>query len=609
MSGKSVISLDKSPFAKVKPVGIENVKVAGLLGMKMKINRQCSIPSLYKSFLDHGTINNFLIRAGEMKGEIDRRCATDSDLYKWMEAVSFDLQNSYSEENDKLLDWLISKLEKAMEPSGYLNTFWTENYEPERFKQLEGSHELYCGGHMLQAAIAHFRATGKNNFMKLALKWADYICSQFGPGKIEKNDGHPEIEMALIELYRTTGLVKYLRLAEFFLNMPNHRFDKRTFLAINEIASHAVCMMYLCCGASDYYIETGKKEYLDNLIVLWNDLCMKRIYITGGIGCSHHNEGFGFPYELPNLYAYSESCAGIALMMWNHRMFCVEPDAKYIDLIETILYNNFLASVSLDGTKYFYRNPLASKRNNERVEWYNCTCCPPNIERMMSSLPGYFYCTDDDSVYVNLYGSSTAKIQLQGHDISLIQETDYPWNGKIRINVKTKKPFKFNLYLRIPAWCNKAGVLLNDKKFKAKQGKYLKISRIWSDEEILLDFQMNPELIITHPEVWENRNAACIKRGPIVFCLESDDNPVINLFTSRISDKRLKYKFEHDFLGGVGSISGNIMYYTREKLPLYDSRKKYPKIPFKFKKFKAIPYHAWGNRSKSEMNLWLPIKG
>ncbi|MCM8762178.1 MAG: glycoside hydrolase family 127 protein, partial [Candidatus Omnitrophica bacterium] len=399
-----VIKPKDSSKAKIFPA-TGDIKTSGFLGNRIKTNRKKSIPSLYNLFLKYGEIDNFRIVAGEKKGKIVRRLATDSNLYKWMEAVSYDINNQMDKENEKLLDSLISLIGKAQEASGYINTFYTK-YKKERFKNLINSHELYCGGHLIQAAIAYHRATGKDNLLKIAVKWADYICKRFGKGKVEENDGHPEVEMSLVELYRETGKERYLELANYFMSLPYKHLGNYSFLKFPQVLGHAVRMMYLCAGATDYYIETGDERYYKKLLSLWQDTAEKKIYITGGIGSRYCGEAIGLSYELPNLRAYAESCANIAFMMWAYRMFLAEGSPDFMDVFETILYNGFLSGISLNGETYFYVNPLASKGEHKRVAWYDCCCCPPNIQRMLASLPSYFYGLTREGIWINLYGAS-----------------------------------------------------------------------------------------------------------------------------------------------------------------------------------------------------------
>jgi len=598
--GKSIVDIVERKNVKCIPCNIEDVKTEGFWKYVIERNRKVSIPLLYKLFVKNKTIGNFEITAGIKKGEKTNRLATDSDLYKWIEAVSWDLQNQWNEKNLKLLDKLINLIGKAQKKSGYLNTAPSIKKE---FENLKYSHELYCGGHLIQAGISHYRSTGKENLLNIAIKWADYIYKKFGYGKIEKTDGHPEIEMALIELYRTTKNKKYLEIAKFFLEIKNPEYwglPDISILEFKELIGHAVRMMYLSCGATDYYIETGDKRYLKVLENLWSDLKNRKIYITGGIGSRYDGEAIGFPYELPNLRAYCESCASIALMMWAYRMFLIKGESQYFDIFETTLYNSFLSSVSFDGKKYFYVNPLASIGAYERKEWYDCTCCPPNIQRFISSLAGYFYSISDDGIYVNLYDRSEAKLKLvSGKNVKIRNETEYPWQGKVFISIESEEGF--NLYLRIPVWSEKTKVKKEDEIYRPESGKYFKVRIERGKTVIELNFDIKGEFYRGNPNIESSRNCLAIKRGPIVYCLESIDNPDINLFNSLLLEQKLKENYEEIF-NGIITLSGEILTSSNE-LPLYEKSKNF-KIDYEKKKFKAIPYFLWANRGKSKMNIW-----
>jgi DUF1680 family protein len=598
--GKSIVNIVERKNVKCMACNIEDVKIEGFWKYVIERNRKVSIPLLYKLFVKNKTIGNFEIEAGIKKGEKTYRLATDSDLYKWIEAVSWDLQNQWNEKNVKLLDKLINLIGKAQKKSGYLNTAPSIKKE---FENLKYSHELYCGGHLIQAGISHYRSTGKENLLNIAIKWADYIYKKFGYGKIEKTDGHPEIEMALIELYRTTKNKKYLDLAKFFLEIKNPEYwglPDIPILKFKELIGHAVRMMYLCCGATDYYIETGDKRYLKVLENLWSDLKNRKIYITGGIGSRYDGEAIGFPYELPNLRAYCESCASIALMMWAYRMFLIKGESQYFDIFETTLYNSFLSSVSFDGKKYFYVNPLASTGTYERKEWYDCTCCPPNIQRFISSLAGYFYSISEDGIYVNLYDRSEAKLKLvSGKNVKIRNETEYPWQGKVFISIESEEGF--NLYLRIPVWSEKTEVKKGNEIYRPEKGKYFKVRIEKGKTEIELNLDVKGEFYRGNPNIESSRNCLAIKRGPIVYCLESIDNPDINLFNSLLLEQKLKEDYEEIF-NGIITLSGEILTSWNE-LPLYPKSKNF-KIDYEKKKFKAIPYFLWANRGKSKMNIW-----
>ncbi|HOK80842.1 MAG TPA: glycoside hydrolase family 127 protein [bacterium] len=599
-----IIHPGKHTKLKSFPVPIKSVKITGFFSRYLENNRKISIPLLYRLFEKYGTIDNFRVAAGLKKGEITRRLATDSDLYKWMEAVSWDLHSDYNESRATLLENLIKLISRTQESSGYIDTFYTGSFKKLRFTDLDNGHELYCGGHLIQSAIAHYRTTGKSHFLDIAIKWANFILKKYEAKQILKNDGHPEVEMALVELYRTTGNEKYLYLAEQMLTMPYVHLGNKNFLQMKEVNGHAVRMMYLCCGASDYYGESGDIKYFKKLKLLYDDLCAGKYYITGGIGSRYQGESFGLKYELPNLRAYCETCASIALMMWLYRMFLLEPESHYFDLFETALYNSFLASVSLNGKKYFYVNPLSSTGTHQRQFWYRTTCCPPNFQRFMASLPGYFYAVNNNSIWVNLYDENQAIIELpSGDKISLDIKTKYPWNGNVFINTSSpKRPIY--LYLRIPSWSHKT--IVNDGRVTifSKSGCYHRLKIIGSTM-IQLKFDISSKFYVSHPSVESNRSCIAIKRGPIVYCFEDIDNK-FNIFDFSVPQQNLIEKFE-EILGGIFALYGN-GYAGENRLPLYQVCQDCSQKQFFYKnvRFKMIPYFAWANRRQSKMIIWVP---
>lgn len=598
-----IIRRQKNSLMKVSPVPVENVYISGFFEKYMEINRNKNIPQLFNLFEKYGTIDNFRICAGLKKGEITRRLATDSDLYKWMEAVAWDTQNKDNQENIDKLDELICLISKAQEKSGYIATYYTGAYKNLRLKNFENSHELYCGGHLIQSAIAHYRSTGKTNFIDIAIKWADYICKLYESKKIKETDGHPEVEMALVELYRTTGNKKYLNLAGILLSKPYVHLGNKSFLEFNEITGHAVRMMYLLSGATDYYAETRNPQYWEKIKCLFDDLKMHKYYVTGGIGARYQGETFGFKYELPNLMAYCETCASISLMMWLYRMFLIEPSSEYFDLFENTLYNAFLASVSLEGASYFYVNPLASLGNHERKQWYSTTCCPPNFQRFLAQLPGYFYAAGENEIWVNLYDSNCATIVLpDGNNININMKTDYPWNGKVLVEIIPEKNKMITIKFRIPHWSENTLIKIGKNQMKVDCGCYWKID-INKETCIEINFDVKSCFYSANPAIESCRNCLAIKKGPIVYCLESIDNnfDVFNFFY--IPDQNLKENLS-DILGGIITISGYGML-NKKRLPLYQAG--FQNYDFVKTTFLAIPYYAWSNRGKSSMIVWVPV--
>ncbi len=586
-----------SRVSKVNPVSASDVKLTGFFSSYIERNRKVSIPHLYKLFEEYGTIDNFKIAAGIKKGEITRRLATDSDFYKWIEAVSWDLLNYPDEQRSGLLDRAIFLIGKAQEPDGYIDTYYTGDFKNQRFKFLENSHELYCGGHLIQAAIAHFRSTSKKILLDIAIKWADHIEREFRRNRIKKNDGHPEVEMALVELYRTTGEKKYLDLVDKLMKIPYHYTGN--FFKMKEITGHAVRMMYLLSGATDYYLETGNKDYFKIIKSLYKDLRNGKYYITGGIGSRYFGEAFGMPFELPNMRAYCETCASIALMMWLYRMFFVEQNCEYFDLFETVLYNSFLAAVSLSGKEYFYVNPLASNGNHMRKDWYRTTCCPPNFQRFIASLPAYFYATGKNQIWINLYDENRATLKTgDGNTVYVNMKTNYPCWGKVKIDIKQDRPSKLDVYLRIPAWSGKTTIKLPKKTYPVRGPSYFKLE-VAENTVFEIDFDLKAEFYSCNPAVESNRNCISIKRGPLVYCLEGHDNP-FDLFNLFIPKQRLKEKLD-GFPNNMVAIYGEGLLNKNKECLYY---KGFPETNFKKVRFRAIPYFSWANRGSSSMIVW-----
>src|SRR5581483_2399181 len=404
---------------------------------------------------------------------------TDSDLYKWIEAASWALASNETSGADKEklhgdIESLISHIVAAQEPSGYLNTYYVGDKAKLRFTELTRSHEDYCLGHLIQAAIAYYRATGSRALLDPAIRFADYVVDNFGPTKRPFVTGHPELEMALVELYRTTGQAKYLEFTRYlFSGVERDRlklkdsdirymFSGKPFTSRTEFEGHAVRALYAASGATDYFAEAGDPPYKKTLDLLWTDLTMRKMYITGGVGARAGSEGFGDAYDLPSEQAYAETCAAVANVMWNFRLLMLTGDARYADVLERALYNGVNSGMSLSGTLYCYRNPLASSGEKLRNPWYDTTCCPPNIERLFESLPGYFYALGRDGVYVNLYHNSELDSHLEdGTGLKITQATNYPWSGDIKLSVNPEHNSEFTVYIRWPAWAASADIQVN----------------------------------------------------------------------------------------------------------------------------------------------------
>jgi hypothetical protein len=537
---------------------------------------------------------------------------------------------------------MIREVVTAQEPSGYLNTYYQGDRKPLRMQydvQTTG-HELYNLGHMIQGAIAIYRANGDRTLLNACIRFVDgYLLPNFGPGANQKGivAGHPEIEMALIELYRTTGERKYVDLASYILQ-GDPRIPLRPqqivymycgvpFTSRTRLEGHAVRAMYACCGATDYYLETGDQAYWKTLNKLWDDLNQHQLYVTGGVGARETGEAFGDPYELPNARAYGESCAAIGMMMWNWRMLAATGDAKFSDVIERALYNGINSGMSLDGRTYCYRNPLAFDPQGDssdrhapdgkiRNPWYDTTCCPPNLERTFASLPGYFYSTSDDGVYVHLYDNSTMNWRMKdGSRLKIQQQTKYPWEGTVKITVSPREARDFALYVRIPGWSAKNSVKVNGTALSdVRAGSYLPIKRRWSAGDIVeLSFDMTTRLLKANPSVNEDRGRVAFQRGPVVFCMEGLDqangeNHDLVGYTARLEGES-SARYDPDLLGGVVVLehSGAVARVATDA-GLYYAVNGDEKVNESSAKLRLIPYYAWSNRAPSPMQVWIPVR-
>ncbi|MEM2374166.1 MAG: glycoside hydrolase family 127 protein, partial [Thermoproteota archaeon] len=386
-----VVDTSKSPYARLVPVSLEAVKLQDKFwSPRLEKLRTITIPVQYKLLEDTGRLFNFRRAAGKVEGDFKGLVFNDSDIYKWVEAASFILTEKFDKEIYDLVEKVVDEIASAQDEDGYVNTFFSRERRNQRWTNLRDMHELYCAGHLIQAAIALFRATGNSKLLKIATRFADHIVKTFSSGGRLGVPGHPEVEMALIELYRETGNKSYLDVAKIFIDNrgrgiiggSQYHVDHKPFRELSEIVGHAVRALYLNCGVADLYMETGDLELWNALNRLWDNMVNRKMYVTGGLGSRHDGEAFGFDYELPNVQAYSETCAAIASFMWNWRMFLASGEAKYVDIMELTLYNAILAGISLDGKEYFYVNPLADRGKHRRQAWFECACCPPNIARL-----------------------------------------------------------------------------------------------------------------------------------------------------------------------------------------------------------------------------------
>jgi len=510
---QGVENLTKSRYAKLRNVPVRAVTIkTGFWGRRRETNVSKSIPTMHDLLEANGRMTNFRRLTGKSQGAQSGPVYSDSDVYKWIEAAGFALQSAGRPELRATVEKLIDDVVSAQEPGGYLNTYYVNDHASQRMlpqTQTTG-HELYNMGHMLQGAIAYYRATGDRKMLEAGIRFVnEFLIPNYGPEpKKPIVSGHPEIELALIELYRITGDKSQLDLAGYILRgderikLPTGRtiymFSGTPFPSRTRLEGHAVRAMYACCGATDYYMETGDASYWKTLNTLWDDMTRTKMYVTGGVGSREAGEAFGDAYELPNYRAYGESCAAIGNMMWNWRMLAATGDAKFTDVIERALYNGINSGMSLDGTLYCYRNPLAfdpSTGEKIRNPWYDTTCCPPNLERTLASLPGYFYSTSNDGIYLHLYDNSDLDWRLEdGTGLKVTQETNYPWDGSVKVGITPAKAVEFTFHLRIPGWAEDAQVAVNGKTVTgAKPGEYLPIQRRWAAGDVIhAQFEMTP---------------------------------------------------------------------------------------------------------------------
>lgn len=566
---------------------------------RLETNREKSLPHNFQWCEQTGRIANFAIAGKLVEGKHQGALFNDSDVFKVLEGASYSLAAHPDPAMEMTVDGIITKIAAAQQPDGYLNTYFTLVEPKNRWADLMWKHELYCAGHLIEGAVAHYRTTGKKAFLDVAIKYADYIDSVFGPTKRHGLCGHEEIELALVKLYQVTGQKKYLDLAGFFIDMRGNGAardgkvwgeycqDHKAVREQSEIVGHAVRAMYLYCGVADVAAYTGDQGLSDAMDRVWRDVVLRQMYITGGIGAKAETEAFGKPYELPNESAYCETCAAIGLALWAHRMNLLHSDAQFVDVLERAIYNGILSGVGMDGKLFFYVNPLASSGKHHRQPFYDCACCPSNVVRFIPSLPGYQYAIDKDGVFVNLYVAGTAQCQLGDNVVKLTQDTKYPWNGDVQIKVEPAKAGDFAIRLRIPGWCEGAQVKVNGgpvNPLNVSKG-YVTLQRSWrAGDTIDLNMPMPIQRMEAHPCVQADVGRVAIQRGPIVYCLETADNgcPVKDVVLA--CDPRLTAEHRADLLGGVTVI--------------HAAAKDGAKLT-------AIPYYAWDHRAAGEMAVWI----
>lgn len=619
----------------IQPVAFTHVHVNDKFwAPKMQVNAAVTIPYTLQKCEENGRIDNFLMAAHEMEGgKLSQFTFDDTDVYKVIEGASYAMQVKKDPALEHYIDSLITIIGKAQEKDGYLFTFRTANVKKSHEwigtkrweKEEELSHELYNSGHLFESAAAYYEATGKRTLLNIALRNADLLVKDFGPGKLRIYPGHQIVEIGLVRLYRITGDQKYLDLAKFFLdvrgpkgdpyNQANARvIDQRTAVG------HAVRATYMYTGMADVAALTGDQNYLTAIDKIWEDVVYKKLYITGGIGATGAGEAFGEAYHLPNMSAYAETCAAIANIYWNSRMFQLHGDAKYMDVLERTLYNGLLSGISLSGDRFFYPNPLASMHQHQRSAWFSCACCISNMTRFLPSVPGYVYAQNNNDLYVNLFMSNTADVNLKVTNVTITQTTGYPWNGNVDMTISPAKPSTFALNIRIPGWAGLSPVpgdlytymdqtgsafklLLNGQPIAYKMVKgYAVVERKWEKgDRLTLDLPMEIQKVVANAKVKDDVGKFAFQRGPIVYCLEGPDNKdglVQNIMVDK--DAKATAVFKKDKLNEIEEISvegtGTKRQVNSDKL-----------IHVK-QEVTAIPYYTWANRGPSDMTVWIPYE-
>lgn len=632
----------------IRPVPFTDVRFTDAFwAPRLETNRTVSVPYALRMNEETGRVDNFRKAAKLMAGAYKGKRYNDSDIYKSMEAAAYTLRLHPDAALDRTLDDLIALIAKAQEPDGYLYTTRTADpvhpapgAGPERWSNLRVSHELYNVGHMYEAAVAHFQATGKRSFLAIAEKNAALLLRTFGsgPGQRRGFPGHQEIEIGLAKLYRVTGDRAYLDLAKFFLDERGHYYGGQTYapddpfaiynsdeylqnhkpvLEQDQVVGHAVRAMYMFSGMADVAALGGHPAYASAIDRLWLDVAGRKQYLTGGVGARSGSEAFGDAYELPNAEAYTETCASIGNALWNYRLFLLHGESKSMDVFERVLYNGLLSGVALSGDRFFYQNPLESAGGYARSPWFEVACCPPNMSRFLPSLPGYVYATRDDVLYVNLFIGGDASLSLGGRRVALTQATDYPWEGEIALTVAPDRPAAFELAVRIPGWARGEAMPTDLYRFLdgpdtagwavAVNGAsvpgdlrdgYVRIRRTWAaGDKVAISLPMPVRRVVADEAVAEDRGRVALQRGPLVYAIEGVDNGD-RVFDLVLPDgAALSAELRPGLLNGVRVLTGRAEVVSR------DAAGRTLAVP---RPFLAVPYYAWANRGPGQMLVWLP---
>ncbi len=633
----------------VRGVDITAVKLTDSFWLpRIRVNHTVTIPASFARCESTGRVKNFEMAAAKEGKFCTKYPFDDTDIYKTIEGAAYSMAVTPDKKMDAYVDSLIAIVAKAQEPDGYLYTARTIDPAhphdwagPERWvREHELSHELYNSGHMFEAASAHYLATGKRNFLDIALKNADLLVLTFGPGKRGVAPGHEVVEMGLVRLYRITGKKEYLQLARFFIDERGKRQynpksrnqwengkywqDQEPVVNQSEAVGHAVRAMYLYAAMADVAALDGDTAYLHAIDRIWDNMATKKIYVQGGIGAIPDGERFGENYELPNATAYNETCAAIGNAFWNVRMFQLHGDAKYVDMLEKVLYNGLISGVGLDGKSFFYTNAMQIRNGVHhhsmepgRSGWFECSCCPTNMARFLPSLPGYIYAQKSRDVYVNLFISSTANIQVEKQKVKIVQTNNYPWNGDLRFNIEPAAATEFTLKLRVPGWARQEAIPGGLYRFKdqeqhkvvikvngqpvdyqLEQG-YAVIKRKWSKKDIVeMQLPMDTHEVLADNKIKDDIGKVAIQRGPLMYCAEWKDND------GRTSNLILPATFQpeerKELLNGIVVLKGE-----GKSVNVDVQQQQVNTTP---RQITLIPYYAWANRGEGEMNVWFPAK-
>ncbi len=629
----------------IRPVPFTAVQIAdGFWAPRLETNRSVTVRHDFDKCETTGRIANFAVAGGLAKGDfVGLFGFNDSDVYKVIEGASYSLRLRPDPGLERYVDEVVAKIAAAQEDDGYLytaGTIPTLAQKPTccvsrpRWSDIASGHELYNLGHLYEAAVAHYQATGKRTLLDVALKSADLLTRVFGPGQRLDPPGHQEVEIGLVKLYRATGERKYLDQARFFLAQRGNAAGHTLYGAYNqdhlpvvqqtEAVGHAVRAGYMYSAMADVGALTGDQSYVRALGGLWDNVVSRKLYLTGGIGARRDGEAFGDDYELPNRTAYAETCAAIANAMWNHRLFLLHGDAKYLDVLERVVYNGFLSGVSLDGERFFYPNPLASDGERTfnmgqkgRSAWFDCSCCPTNVARFLPSIAGYVYAQRERDVFVNLFVAGRGDLSLEGLKVGIRQETRYPWDGRVRIALEPERPAELALHVHVPGWAQGRPLPSDLYRYAeaeteaftlAVNGEPVKpeivrgfavLRRTWkAGDAIELSLPMRVRRVLSHEKVAANAGRVALERGPVVYCAEAADNGgrAFNLVLP--DDALLEARHRGDLLGGVTVVAGRALALQAGE----DGRS----VVTREQDFLAVPYHVWAHRGDGEMTVWLP---